>query len=180
MADDLESVVQTHLLDKPEDAPRWGWKEPRSIYLLPFYHRLMPRLRFLHFIRDGRDMAFSENQNQLKKHGSAVLDETERRWRQPVQSIALWTHVNLRAAAYGEQEMGDQYLRVSFEQLCTEPAATVERIYDFFGLEGDAAAVAQAEVRPPATLGRWQGKRDKVVDELNRVAEPALSRFGYL
>lgn len=176
---DLESVVATHVLEKPEVAP-WGWKEPRSIYLLPYYHRVMPKLRFLHFIRDGRDMAFSENQNQLKKHGAVVLDESERQWRQPVQSIALWTRVNMRAADYGEGEMGDRYLRVSFEQLCTEPAATVERIYSFFGLEGDAAAVAQAEVRPPDTLGRWRGKRDKVVDELNRIAEPALSRFGYL
>ena len=179
MNDDLESVVATHVLEKPEGSP-WGWKEPRSIYLLPFYHRAMPKLRFLHFIRDGRDMAFSENQNQLKKHGEAVLDENERKWRQPVQSIALWTRVNLGAADYGEREMGDQYLRVSFEELCTEPAGTVGRIYDFFGLEGDAAGVAEAEVRPPETLGRWRGKRDKVVDELNRVAEPALSRFGYL
>jgi hypothetical protein len=179
MDDDLESVVETHVLQRPEGVP-WGWKEPRTIYLLPFYHRVMPKLRFLHFIRDGRDMAFSENQNQLKKHGEAVLDQEERRRRKPVQSIALWTRVNVRAADYGEREMGDQYLRVSFEELCTEPAATVGRIYDFFGLEGDAARVAQAEVRPPDTLGRWQRKRDKVVDELNRVAEPALARFGYL
>jgi Sulfotransferase family len=179
MGTDLESVVETHVLERPEGTP-WGWKEPRSIYLLPFYHRVMPKLRFLHFIRDGRDMAFSENQNQLKKHGAAVLDEEQQRWKQPVQSIALWTRVNTGAADYGEREMGDQYLRVSFEQLCTEPAETVGRVFEFFGLEGDAAAVAQAEVRPPDTLGRWRGKRDKVVDELNRVAEPALSRFGYL
>lgn len=179
MNDDLESVVVTHVLEKPEGKP-WGWKEPRSIYLLPFYDRVMPKLRFLHFIRDGRDMAFSENQNQLRKHGAAVLDEGELRWRQPVQSIALWTRVNTQAADYGEQQMGDRYLRVSFEQLCTDPAATVERIYSFFGLEGDAVRVAQEEVRPPDTLGRWRGKRDKVVDELNRVAEPALRRFGYL
>ena len=179
MNDDLESVVATHVLERP-DGMLWGWKEPRSIYLLPFYHRVMPSLRFLHFIRDGRDMAFSENQNQLVKHGGAVLDETELGWRKPVQSIALWTRVNVRAADYGEQEMGDQYLRVSFEELCTDPAPTVERIYTFFGLEGDSTRVAQDEVRPPDTLGRWRGKRDKVVDELNRVAEPALSRFGYL
>ncbi|BCW93430.1 MAG: hypothetical protein KatS3mg007_1324 [Thermoanaerobaculum sp.] len=54
----------------------WGWKEPRSIYLLPFWNELMPSLRFIHVIRDGRDMAFSANQNQLRKHGKCILGES--------------------------------------------------------------------------------------------------------
>ena len=33
----------------------------------------MPKLRFVHWMRDGRDMAFSENQQQLRKHGETVL-----------------------------------------------------------------------------------------------------------
>ena len=37
----------------------WGWKEPRSVYLLPFLAAELPGLRFLHVVRDGRDMAFS-------------------------------------------------------------------------------------------------------------------------
>ena len=51
----------------------WGWKEPRSVYLLPFLAAELPGLRFLHVVRDGRDMALSENQVQLRKHGDAVL-----------------------------------------------------------------------------------------------------------
>ena len=53
----------------PRTRRAWGWKEPRSIYLLPFFDSVMPKLRFLHWMRDGRDMAFSENQQQLRKHG---------------------------------------------------------------------------------------------------------------
>ena len=37
----------------------WGWKEPRSVYLLPFLAAELPGLRFLHVVRDGRDMALS-------------------------------------------------------------------------------------------------------------------------
>ena len=99
----------------PEDARAWGWKEPRSIYLLRFWHETMPSLRFSHFVRDGRDMAFSENQNQLKKHGNAVLGEELRRAKTPVRSIALWNRVNQAAADYGEEVPGARYLRVRFE-----------------------------------------------------------------
>jgi hypothetical protein len=179
MAGALAGLLESHRADMPDDAAAWGWKEPRSIYLLRFLDRELPAMRFLQFVRDGRDMAFSENQNQLKKHGEAVLDREERRWKQPVQSIAVWARVNGWAAEYGEREMGDRYTAVTFEELCARPAETVERIWSFFGLSGDAEAVAAAEVNPPASLGRWRGQKQKLVDQLHEVAGDTLARFGY-
>jgi len=178
MIADLRSVLADHLSTLPADAVTWGWKEPRSIYLLRFWNETMPGIRFLHFVRDGRDMAFSENQNQLKKHGRAVLGDELRKAKIPVRSIALWNRVNAAAADYGERELGPRYLRVRFEDLCAEPGETVTRIYDFFGLEGDAQAIGEEAVRPPDSLGRWQGH--KLADELTRTGEPTLGRFGYL
>ena len=179
MAADLRSVLADHTASLPDGARAWGWKEPRSIYLLRFHHREMPSLRFLHFIRDGRDMAFSENQNQLRKHGRAVLGDDLRRARTATRSIALWARVNAEAADYGEQHLGDRYLRVRFEDLCADPGPAIERIFGFFGLEGDAEAVGSAEIRPPDTLGRWKLRRKGMIEELHRTAGPVLERFGY-
>jgi hypothetical protein len=179
MTDDLAAVVETHRRELPSDDTPWGWKEPRSIYLLSFYDALMPQMKFLHFMRDGRDMAFSENQQQLKKHGEVVLSPDESDWKRPVQSIALWSRVNSAAADYGEQHMPGRYLLVRFEELCGDPRATVGRIFAFFGLDADVEQAASA-VRPPDTLGRWQKARKKTVAQLHEVASPALERFGYL
>jgi len=178
MASELRSLVSEHCSGLPPEAIRWGWKEPRSIYLVPFFRARMPTLSFLHFVRDGRDMAFSDNQQQLGKHGRAVL-ESRVSWRRPVRSIALWSRVNLAAAEFGERELGADYLRVRFEDLCAHPVATVGQIYAFFGLEGDVEATA-ALVEPPRTLGRWRTQRRRLVARLDREAEPALRRFGYL
>jgi len=179
MEADLRGVLADHLSIVTDGAVAWGWKEPRSIYLLRFWSETMPDVRFLHFLRDGRDMAFSENQNQLTKHGAAVLGDDLRKAKTHTRSIALWNRVNLAAADFGERELGPRYMRVRFEDLCAEPAATIGAILDFFGLEGDAEAAA-AEVRPPDSLGRWQLRRRKVIDELTETAGPALERFGYL
>jgi Sulfotransferase family len=179
MTDDLAAALDAHRRDLPDDALAWGWKEPRSIYLIPFFNEVMPGFRFLHFMRDGRDMAFSDNQVQLLKHGDYVLSDKALRKRTPTRSIALWTLVNGQAADFGEQSMGDRYLRVRFEDLCSEPAETVARIYDFFGLRGDIDAAA-AEVRPPKTLGRWKDARKGTLEKLHEIAAPALQRFGYL
>jgi Sulfotransferase family len=179
MAQDLAAVLRGHLTAMPPDAVAWGWKEPRSIYLLPFYDVVLPELRFVHFVRDGRDMAFSENQQQLRKHGRAVIGSSRLPWRRRMESIELWTRVNLLAAEYGERQMGDRYLRIRFEDLCADPATTGERIGRFFGLEEDVAGEARAHVKPPATLGRWRAERARTVERLEQIGGPALKRFGY-
>ena len=65
----------------------------------------LPGFRFLHLVRDGRDMAFSDNQVQLRKHGDAVLGSDDEA-PGAVRSISLWSDVNLRAADYGERKLG--------------------------------------------------------------------------
>jgi hypothetical protein len=180
MTSELAAIVESHCADLPADALGWGWKEPRSVYLLPYLDTVMPTLRYVHFVRDGRDMAFSENQNQLRKHGSVVLDDEQRGLEKPVQSIALWTAVNLRAADYGEQVLRERYLRVRFEDLCIEPGTTARRVFEFLELEGDAEGMAVAAVRPPSTLGRWRDENAATVLALHEIAAPALERFGYL
>ncbi len=179
MAADLEEVVRRHCAGLPDGA-RWGWKEPRSIYLLPFYDAAMPAFRFVHFMRDGRDMAFSDNQNQLIKHGDAALEPSAEKLKKPLRSIALWNAVNVRAADYGENVLGDRYLRLRFEDLCSDPAGTARRLYDFFGLNGEAEEVGRAEVSPPGTLGRWMSESPATIRALEEIAGVGLSRFGYL
>ena len=79
----------------------WGWKCPTSIYLLPFLDHVVPGFRFLHVVRDGRDMALSRNQNQLRKHGDAFLGDTGDAG--PRGSIVLRSRVNEEAAEVRER-----------------------------------------------------------------------------
>ena len=173
-----EAVAQLRALVARQHADAagrpWGWKEPRSLYLLPLLDEELPGLRFLHVVRDGRDMAFSDNQVQLRKHGDAVLGPS-RGEPEAERSIALWREVNLRAADHGER-LGERYLRVRFEDLAAEPLATTEAVLAFLGLDGDAERIAAEEVAAPGHVGRWRG-RD--VAALEAVAGDALARFGY-
>jgi hypothetical protein len=176
MLDDLSAVLAEHCAPLEADPRPWGWKEPRSIYLLPFLHRHLPALRFLHVVRDGRDMALSANQNQLRKHGDAALIPADLPPR--TRSIALWSWVNLEAKRYGEEELGPRYLRIRFEDLCEGPSEITARILEFVALGGDAHELAGAVV-PPSSLGRWRTADEALVGELQRVAGDALVELGY-
>jgi hypothetical protein len=177
MADELHALVARQWAARSADDEPWGWKEPRSVYLLPFLDEQLPGLRFLHVVRDGRDMAYSDNQVQLRKHGTAMLGEGGDQT--PLRSIELWSEVNLRAADYGERELGPRYLRVRFEDLCADPHTLTAEVLGFFGLVGDAERIAREEVSPPQTLGRWQDEDAATIAALEAVAREALRRFGY-
>lgn len=177
MLADLEDCLRRHRLAEPSE--RYGWKEPRSLFLLPFFARHLPDLRLLHVVRDGRDIAFSSNQNQLRKHGRAFLASHEESWSQPERSIALWSRLNRLAADFGEAVLPGGYLRVRHEDLCADPAGTVRVILDFFGLGGDAEEIARTEVSAPPSIGRWRQQDPEVLARLHAIGETALRRFGY-
>jgi hypothetical protein len=179
MIGDLHATVDRHLTHLDARARAWGWKEPRSIFLLPFFASQFPLLKFLHVVRDGRDMAYSSNQNQLNKHGHVLLGDRHAGASQPVRSIALWSRLNLSTAEYGETVLGPRYLRVRFEDLCWAPAPAILRIFEFFGLAGDVDAIVGREVKPPPSLGRWRSQASDILGTLHCVGRAALERFGY-
>jgi sulfotransferase family protein len=176
MVADLADVLAVHCAPIADEPRAWGWKEPRSIYLLPFFHGQLPALRFLHVVRDGRDMALSENQNQLRKHGNAV--PLPNGLPPAARSLALWGWVNLEAKRYGESHLGDRYLRIAFEELCERPASVARSVLEFFELDGDPEAAA-ADVVKPASLGRWRAADPTVLAELEAVGAVALAELGY-
>ena len=176
MLDDLGNVLREHC-SGVGPAQTWGWKEPRSIYLLEFFHAHLPAFRFLHVVRDGRDMARAVNQRQLEKHGEAAgipidLPAT-------VRSISLWSRINLAAASFGETRLGDRYLRIRFEDLCARPVEVAAEIIGFLELDGDAAVAALDEIVPPGSLGRWRTDDPGTIAELERVGSEALVELGY-
>ena len=178
---EFQSALERHCpaslrIDRP-----WGWKAPRSIYLLPFLHRHLPDFKFIHVLRDGRDMVLSPNQNQLRKHGPVIMTWQERWFRSPPErALLLWERVNLQAAEFGQSDLRENYLLVRFEDLCAKPVEATARIINFLGARIDPEAIARAEVSPPSTLQRWRNYPPKLIAKLEQLGGNSLRKFGYL
>jgi hypothetical protein len=177
---EFESCLTKHRRGITDPSELWGWKEPRGIYLLPFLHAHFTQMKFIQVVRDGRDMAFSGNQNQLRKHGRAVLESKLDSAPQPVRTAALWSAVNLTAAAYAEAHLGARHLIVRFESLCADPNLVVQRIFSFLGVPHTSVESAIDEITPPLTIGRWKLTPDQnLLDAISSNACVALEKFGY-
>lgn len=176
MRQNLDSCVSS--LGVPAGS-KWGWKWPKSIHLLPFYDAVFPEMRFLHVIRDGRDMALSSNRNQLEKQGTSVLRTLYKDRPEEVRQAALWNAVNLRALQYGREHMPGRYLVVKFEDLCADPIAWTSKIFDF--LDGDPSMVVSAAkgVSGPSSIGRHLSCEVQLLSEIEDVCFDGLKTFGY-
>jgi hypothetical protein len=181
MAADFRATIEDHREAIGRRRRRWGWKVPRTILVFPFVHEFFPGMRAIHLVRDGRDMAYSANQNQALRYAD-VLNVPGSELSAPIQSISFWAHVNLAAARYGERALGDRYLRLRYEDVCTDPAAMAARLVDFLespASVGELQSVAVAEIKPSSSIGRWRERDAADIAELEQVGGETLREFGY-
>jgi hypothetical protein len=164
------------------DAP-WGWKTPRTILILPFVHEMLPAAKVVHLVRDGRDIAYSKNQNQLRQHGHRVLPESEKRVPRAQASITFWSHVNVAAARYGRRFLDGSYLVLRYEDVCSDPGEAAARLVDFLDSPVSSESMRSAAaklVRPSESLGRWREREPGKTRALERLGGEGLREFGYL
>jgi hypothetical protein len=180
----FRGALAAYLRRRPRDMRRrqpWGWKNPRSMYILPFILDRCPAMRFIHLVRDGRDMAVSSNQNQPRKHYAALFGEAYAEG-SPDASIALWARANSDVAAWGRARLGMRYKLMRFEDLCAEPVEMLREALRWIGAAPDrpaAIAEAVAAIARPASLGRWHRLDADLLARLDAVGAAALRSFGY-
>ena len=176
---DFRECVRRHRREIGVDNADWGWKNPRSIHVLPFIHRQFPDLKFIQVVRDGRDMAFSTNDVQLRRHGAALLEPALLNAPLPIKAASLWAKINMEAVAYAEAELAGHYLILKFESLCHTPHEAVKEIFDFLGANRGNLAAAAQEVVVPSSIGRWQCSGEELLLGIQSYAGSALRKFGY-
>lgn len=140
-------------------APRvpqaWGWKEPNTHVVIDRLRARMPRLRYIHVMRNGLDMAYSTNQNQLALWGPQLLARDVRM--SPRDSLAYWCAVHRRVHAWGAA-MGTDFLLLDYDRLCAQPRRGVRSLLEFLAIEPAPERIDTliANVRPPSGIGRYK------------------------
>ena len=182
MAEDFADTLSDHreAIDDPQ--ARWGWKAPRTILIFPFVHELFPGMRAIHLVRDGRDMAYSKNQQQMRRHAPQLLDHSQNEQPEHLRSIAFWARVNLAAARYGETKLGGNYLRMRYEDVCRDPGTVAVQLLDFIDSSASQESmreVAMEKIRPSTSIGRWREHDRAETEALEEVGGEALRKFGY-
>lgn len=179
----IRSLYATYAAEREKS--RWGDKTPGYVKKIKGLADLLPESRFIHIIRDGRDVALSWLQTAFAP--SSIEDAAER-WRRAV-----------RAGRRDGQHLGDRYLEVRYEELVGDPEAVLRSVCAFVELSFDAAMLDHTQhaseiigstfapeshrrLQQPATVGLrdWRREMDPA-DALRfqRVAGGLLEELDY-
>jgi protein-tyrosine sulfotransferase len=174
---------------------RWAEKTPRNISRIDAIFRCFPEARFVHVLRDGRDVACSLRTHPRHKVVDGRIVPTgvhrpiagcARRWVRDIESSRRW---------WGDP----RFLTVRYEDLVLDPRPVLERVIALVGEDWDEAMLAHAVADSPfrdatrfaqnpealgavntSSLGRWQrdlDARDRRI--FKRIAGPLLVELGY-
>ncbi len=138
----------------------WGWKEPNTHIYLGEIDACFDNLKYIHVIRHGLDMAFSDNKMQLFNWGprygielAADMPEDEKSYKQ----LEYWIRTTRDVMEKAQTLRGD-FLMLNHSRLCAAPAVEVDRILEFLELEvPDARRAALHRIpRTPDSSGRYR------------------------
>jgi hypothetical protein len=183
------NVIETAFLAYADEngKPRWGDKTPIYVQNLPVLARLFPLARFVHLIRDGRDVALSY---LSVPWGPASIWQAARQWKRGVT-----------AGRNSGRELGPaHYLELRFESLVADPRALLKQVCDFASIEfeepmlefhlnagerlqapPDGVQFHLSSTEPPAP-GRRDWRTQMPADQIRAfeaVCGPLLTDLGY-
>jgi hypothetical protein len=135
---------------KSQRKPRWGDKTPGYATRLRRIQRVIPEARFVHMIRDGRDVALSLE----KRDAGLTLEQAARRWRHRInRTRRVAEHV-------------PHYMEVRYEDLITDTEPTLRRVVEFVELEWE-----------PKMLDYHERAEDRL-GEIDRALESEAGKRG--
>jgi Sulfotransferase family len=193
LADLIREVFASHNHGLPPNTS-WGWKLCETAYILPVLDFLFPQARYVHLIRDGRDVAFTDHRPPNRPFWKKIYFNTDQilAWRglrfhgrdyqrrSHVYNAMHWANSVSVGRTYGAM-LRERYLEVRYEDLCRSFDTTATRVLQFIGADNIPAVIEKmrADVYQNSVGKYLNQPKDKVL-EVVEITKPLLLSLGYL
>lgn len=176
-----------------KNKPLVGDKTPTYVRKLPTLHKLWPAARFVHLIRDGRDVWLSMRNWRMAAKSAGKFPTWEA---DPLVTTALWWKALVGMGRRDGIAIGnDQYCDIQYEQLVAQPEIECRKLAHFLDLPHVEAMERYYEGRSqtgeklstnaawlPPTPGRrdWRTQlEDEDIEKFEAAAGDLLEELGY-
>jgi hypothetical protein len=162
-------------------ARRWCEKTPRNVLLADKLSRMFPESRFVHVIRDGRDVVSSMLENGFWPLAAGPEFESLSRFSGQVTfegARDYWIEVLRLARQVAGRVPASRYLEVRMEDLLSSPEASLQRVCSFLG-ERLGSALLDLDLSQ-GHVGRFRNDLSRrQIAEFERYGGELLARLGY-
>ncbi len=150
-------------------------KVPGSFFYLPYLCEIFDDVSYIHVIRHGLDMAFSDNKNQLKNWGG-VFNVFPEDISPEIYQLKYWLRANEYAVDMGVRLLNDKFYLLRYESLCDDPESEMKELSVSLTLDLNFDPVMLNTVKRPKTFNRYLQK-DLTLFEDKDLA--SLKNLGY-
>lgn len=143
--------------------PKWGDKTPEHGLILPRIAEIFPHAKFVHLVRDGRDVLLSLRSTWFGQ--GAETAQHARYWSQYVRQIDR------------HGSICRNFLRIRYEDLVRDPPATLGMVCAFTGLEYTSELLAyhrRAKERL-GEFGEYRTSSGRLISARQRIAAHRLT-----
>lgn len=172
--------------------PVFGWKDPRNTFTLPVWKRLFPRLRTIHVVRHGVDVAASLARRHsaalraatgaavpaaltvIRDHALGIL--SSRRGWTLAEALTMWEQY-VEKAREESATLGERAVEIRYEDLLTRPEDTIPSLAKLCGVPVPASLAPFVDgLRPDRAFAfRRSAELCVFADSVRDV----LERYGY-
>lgn len=144
---------------------KWGWKAPNSHVIMKELFEVYPNMKYIMVVRNGLDMAYSDNQGQLKLWGPVLFDKKElhKGWdKSPRLSLKYWCMVHKRIL---QDSKGKNFLWLDYDKLCMDPDKYLPILFDFLEISHKYIESVKPMIKISSGIGRYKEHNDKFDQE---------------
>jgi hypothetical protein len=196
--DELEALMvaafERHLARyDPRQHRAWGWKLCETGFIVPVIDAVFPSARYVHLVRDGRDVAFSDHVAPEQPLWRKIYFNTDKinEWRglplshrayersSHVYNALHWVNSVEVGRMYGAM-LRERYRQVRYEDLCARFADTAEALLAFLDCRPDTPALeAVARTVVTGRIGKFRSQPLAKQEEVLQLIEPTMLAMGY-
>jgi hypothetical protein len=162
----------------------WGWKFPETYLIGACVARTFPQARYIHMVRDGRDLAFKKHltddpKRKLGKKLLAYLDAMDRP--HYLQAAMSWAFQVDQFDEFRKTLPAEQVFDLRFEDVCREPMVCMQGLCDFLNIPMTAQCERYiTEHLEAGKIGQYKGEDPAHIREIENTISSTLKRYHYL
>lgn len=162
----------------------WGWKFPETYLIGAYVARTFPQARYIHMVRDGRDLAFKKHltDDPKRKLGKKLLSHLNAMdMPHHLQAGLSWAFQVDQFDVFRTTLNAAQVFDLRFEDLCRQPMVCMQGLCDFLNIPMTERCERYiTEQLEAGKIGQFKNEDPAKISEVADLISSTLKRYHYL